>query len=175
MLKNNELEHRRQHGKMERIRKAKEVLDMRRRTSSHRSRRLGFWLVVLATTCCLASCTTLKKAAVTSLGAGGGAIVGSVLSSGALAPIAGATTGAFVTDVVTEAMITKKASGTVLQTEQGMIECAPDNIFSLAEKIVGVGGWFLILLFVVPMLLGWILPGPLTTHGKKQKARTLFS
>ena len=123
----------------------------------------------------LISCTTLKKAGVTSLGAGGGAIVGSVLSGGAAAPILGATTGAFVTDVVTETTMTKKASGTVLQTEQGMIECAPDNIWSLLEKLVGVGGWFLILLFVVPMLLGWILPGPLTTHGKKRKSGNLFS
>jgi hypothetical protein len=159
---------------MERIRQEKEVLDLRRRTGSHRGRGLGVWLVVLAT-CCLVGCTTLKKAGVTSLGAGGGAIVGSVLSSGVAAPILGATTGAFVTDVVTEAMITKKASGTILQTEAGMIECAPDNIWSLLEKLVGVGGWFLILLFVVPMLLGWILPGPLTTHGKKRKSGNLFS
>ena len=159
---------------MEGIRKEKEVLGMCGRTGSPRSRRLGVWLVVLAP-CSLAGCKTLKKAAVTSLGAGGGAMVGSVVSSGALAPIAGATTGAFVTDVVTEAMITKKASGTILQTEAGMIECAPDNIFSLLEKLVGVGGWFLILLFVVPMLLGWILPGPLTTHGKKRKSGNLFS
>jgi hypothetical protein len=102
MLKSNEPEHRREHGKMERIRQEKEVLDLRRRTGSHSRSRLGVWLVVLAT-CCLAGCTTLKKAGVTSLGAGGGAIVGSVLSSGVAAPILGATTGAFVTDVVTEA------------------------------------------------------------------------
>ena len=130
--------------------------------------------MVLAT-CCLAGCTTLKNAGVTWLGAGGGAIAGSVLSSGAIAPILGATTGAFVTDVVTEATMTKKASGTVLQTEQGMIECAPDNFFTLLGKLVEMGGWLLVLIFVVPMLLGWILPGPLTTHGKKQKARNLFS
>jgi hypothetical protein len=176
MLKNKELEHRRQHGKMESIRKKKEVYGVRRRTGSHRRSRLGVWLVVIALGCaCLVGCTTLKKAGVTSLGAGGGAIVGSVLSSGAIAPILGATTGAFVTDVVTETMITKKASGTILQTEAGMIECAPDNLWSLLEKLVGVGGWFLILIFVVPMLLGWILPGPLTTHGKKRKSGNLFS
>ena len=171
MLKNNEPEHRRDHGKMERIRQEKKVYGMRRRTGSHRSNRLGVWLVVLAT-CCLASCTTLKKAGVTSLGAGGGAIVGSVLSSGALAPIAGATTGAFVTDVVTETTMTKKASGTVLQTEQGMIECAPDNFFTLLGKLVEMGGWLLVLIFAVPMILGWILPGPLE---KKKKQKNLFS
>ena len=171
ILKNNEPEHRRQHGKMESTRKEKEVLGMCGRTGSHRGRRLGVWLVVLAT-CCLASCTTLKKAGVTSLGAGGGAIVGSVLSSGALAPIAGATTGAFVTDVVTETTMTKKASGTVLQTEQGMIECAPDNFFTLLGKLVEMGGWLLVLIFAVPMILGWILPGPLE---KKKQQKNLFS
>ena len=156
---------------MERIRQEKEVYGVRRCTGNHRSNRLGVWLVVLAT-CCLASCTTLKKAGVTSLGAGGGAIVGSVLSSGAIAPIAGATAGAFVTDVVTETTMTKKASGTVLQTEQGMIECAPDNFFTLLGKLVEMGGWLLVLIFAVPMILGWILPGPLE---KKKKQKNLFS
>ena len=156
---------------MERIRKEKEVYGVRGCTGSHRRSRMGIWLVVLAT-CCLASCTTLKKAGVTSLGAGGGAIVGSVLSSGAIAPIVGATTGAFVTDVVTETTMTKKASGTVLQTEQGMIECAPDNFFTLLGKLVEMGGWLLVLIFAVPMILGWILPGPLE---KKKKQKTLFS
>lgn len=157
---------------MERVKRGKEkVLGSGRYHSRHSRSWLGYGLVVLAT-CCLVSCTTLKKAGVTSLGAGGGAIVGSVLSSGVAAPILGATTGAFVTDVVTEAMITKKVSGTVLQTEQGMIECAPDNLWSLLGQITEMGGWFLILIFVVPMLLGWILPGPLE---RKKKQKNLFS
>ena len=160
---------------MERFRKEKKIFDLRWSSGGHRRSRLGFWLVVLATTCCIAGCTTLKKAGVTSLGAGGGAIVGSVLSSGAIAPIAGATAGAFVTDAVTEVTMSDKKKGTILQTEQGMIECAPDNFFTLLGKLVEMGGWLLVLIFVVPMLLGWILPGPLTTHGKKQKARNLFS
>ena len=160
---------------MERFRKEKKIFDLRWSSGGHRRSRLGFWLVVLATTFCITGCMTLKKAGVTSLGAGGGAIVGSVLSSGAIAPIAGATAGAFVTDAATEVMMSDKKKGVILKTEQGVIECAPDNIWSLLEKLVGVGGWFLILLFVVPMLLGWILPGPLTTHGKKRKERNLFS
>tara|TARA_R110002051_G_scaffold5634_1_gene28779 strand:+ start:302 stop:775 length:474 start_codon:yes stop_codon:yes gene_type:complete len=157
---------------MERVKRGKEkVLGSGRYHSRHSRSWLGYGLVVLAT-CCLVSCTTLKKAGVTSLGAGGGAIVGSVLSGGAIAPILGATTGAFVTDVVTETMMTKKQSGTVLQTEQGMIECAPDNLWSLLGQITEMGGWFLILIFVVPMLLGWILPGPLE---RKKKQKNLFS
>ena len=160
---------------MESIRKEKEVLSMRGSARNSVGNRLGVWLVVLATTCCVAGCTTIKKAGVTATAAAAGATAATVLSGGAAAPLLGATTGAFVGDVATEVMMSDKKKGVILKTEQGVIECAPDNIWSLLEKLVGVGGWFLILLFVVPMLLGWILPGPLTTHGKKRKERNLFS
>ena len=141
------------------------------------SGRLGHRMVGLARGCLtlssigLIGCTTLKKASIVSLGAGGGALVGSVLSGGVAAPILGATTTAFVTDVVTETAITKKASGTILQTEQGMIECAPDNFWTLLGSLVEMGGWLLVLIFVVPMILGWILPGPLE---KRKKQKNLF-
>ncbi len=155
---------------MERIRKEKEVLDLRGSARNFVGNRLGVWLVVLATACCLASCTTLKKAGIVGLGAGGGALAGTVLSGGAAAPILGATITASVADVVTEVRTPQK--GTVLQTEQGMIECAPDNFFTLLGKLVEMGGWLLVLIFAVPMILGWILPGPLE---KKKKQKNLFS
>ena len=135
--------------------------------------RLGYWLVVIAGTAGLVGCATVKKMAIvsgTTLGVG--ALAGAV--TGGTAPALLAASGAAG---VTSAIVSTqaKAQPILLQTEQGMIECAPDNIWSLLEKLVGVGGWFLILLFVVPMLLGWILPGPLTTHGKKRKSGNLFS
>ena len=125
----------------------------------------------------LVGCTTLKKAAVTSIvGAGGGAVVGTVLSGGVAAPILGATTGACVTDVGTELKSPAKPQATVLHTEQGMIECAPDNFWSLLGSLVSSGGTvlicFLIISIALPMLLGWILPGPLE---RKKKQRNLFS
>jgi len=155
---------------MERVKRWKEKIlgSCRNHSSSGRSR-LGHWLVVIAGGACLVGCTTLKKAGIVGLGAGGGALAGTVLSGGAVAPILGATVVASVTDVVTEAAITKKASGTVLQTEQGMIECAPDNFFTLLGQLVEMGGWLLILVFAVPMVLGWILPGPL----QRKKKNTL--
>ena len=107
---------------MERVKPRKEKVLCSTRNNYHSGyRRSCIWLVVLAT-CCLASCTTLKKAGVTSLGAGTGAIVGSALSGGVAAPILGATTGAFVTDVVTELKSPAKPQATVLHTEQGMID-----------------------------------------------------
>ena len=141
---------------------------------SHRSdspRRLGHRLVVFTRGCLtlssigLIGCTTLKKASIVSLGAGGGALVGSVLSGGVAAPILGATTSAFVTDVVTEAIPIGNTG------KKLMNDCAPDNFWSLLGSLVEMGGWLLVLIFVVPMILGWILPGPLE---KRKKQKNLF-
>ena len=64
----------------------------------YRSRRVCICLSVLG----LVGCGTIKKAGVVATAAGTGAVAGSVFSGGAIAPIAGAMTSAFVADVVTE-------------------------------------------------------------------------
>ena len=151
---------------MERLRKAKEVLDSCWRHRGDSPSRLGHRLVVFTRGCLtlssigLIGCTTLKKAGIVSLGAGGGALAGTVLSGGVAAPILGATATAFVTDVVTEAMPIGNTG------KKLMNDCAPDNFWSLLGSLVEMGGWFLLLLILVPMVLGWILPGPLE---KKKK------
>ena len=103
----------------------------------------------------LIGCTTLKMARIVGIAGGTGALVGTVLSGGAIAPILGATTTAFVADVVTEA-IPIGVRGKVT-----MNECAGDNFWTLLGQIVEMGGWFLLLLLLVPMIIGWVLPGPL--------------
>ena len=155
--------YRRYHGKMESIKRWKEkAMGSRRHPSSRSGRRLGYWLVVIATCCVALGCTTLKKAGITSIAAGGGALAGTVLSSGAIAPILGATTTAFVADVVTEAIPIG------VKEKETMSNCAPDNFWSLLGSLVEMGGWLLILIILVPMILGWILPGPLEKkQGKK--------
>jgi hypothetical protein len=50
-----------------------------------------------------------------------------------------------------------------------MSDCAPDNFWSLLGSLVEMGGWLLILVVLVPMILGWILPGPLEKRKKKGK------
>jgi hypothetical protein len=123
--------------------------------SAYRSRR-SLWLTIIG--CCLAvGCTTVKKATVVATGAALGATAGTVLSGGVLAPIAGAMTSAFVTDVVTE--ISYSTTG-------GNMDCAPDNFWSLLGSLIQMGGWALILIVVAPMVLGWILPGPLERKKK---------
>ena len=116
--------------------------------------------LTLVTVLGLAGCTTIKKATVVATGAAIGATAGTVLSGGALAPIAGAMTSAFVTDVVTETMMDTRMRGIDMK-------CAPDNIWTIMQSLVEIGGWALILILIVPMILGWILPGPLERKGKK--------
>ena len=149
---------------MERIKSWKEkILRSFRHYSSGSGSRLGYWLVVIAGSACAVGCTTLKKAGIVSLGAGTGALAGTVLSGGAAAPILGATTTAFVTDVITEATPIGKGG------KQVMNNCAPDNFWTLLGSLVEMGGWLLILIVVAPMVLGWILPGPLERRKKKDK------
>jgi len=147
---------------MERIKCWKEkVLGSGRDHSSRGSSGLGHWLVVITGCACLVGCTTLKKAGIVGLGAGGGALAGTVLSGGAAAPILGATVVASVTDVVTEAIPIG------MKGRDNMSSCAPDNFWSLLGSLVEMGGWLLILILIVPMVLGWILPGPLEKRKKK--------
>ena len=112
----------------------------------------------------LVGCTTLKKAGIVGLAGGSGALVGGLASSGILAPVAGAVVTSAVADVVTEAT---SIGGTKNNT---MNDCAPDNFWSLLGSLVEMGGWFLLLLILVPMVLGWILPGPLEKKKKKDSA-----
>lgn len=149
---------------MERIKRWKEkILCSTRYHSSRSHSRLGYWLALIAGCALTVGCTTLKKAGVTSLGAGTGAIVGSVFSGGVAAPILGATSGAFVTDVVTEVTMSGKTG------KVAMNDCAPDNFWSLLGSLVEMGGWLLILIVIVPMIFSWLLPGPI--QFKKKKGR----
>jgi hypothetical protein len=50
----------------------------------------------------LVGCGTIKKAGIVATAAGTGAVAGTVFSGGAIAPIVGATTSAFVADAVVE-------------------------------------------------------------------------
>jgi len=116
--------------------------------------------LTLVTVLGLAGCTTIKKATVVATGAAIGATAGTVLSGGALAPIAGAMTSAFVTDVVTETMLDTRIRGIDM-------ECAPDTVWTVAEKAVELGGIGLILAFVVvPVIAGWLIPGPTKLNRK---------
>ena len=95
------------------IRKIKDV-DSNWRSRAYRS------LCYLGLALGLVGCGTIKKAGVVATAAGTGAVAGSVLSGGVIAPIAGAITSAFVADVVTEVTDTSP-------TTMGSGSCAPDK------------------------------------------------
>ena len=142
-------------GKVSSIRTQSEVGNSNRSGSSVCTRR-SLW-ITLALCCFAVGCTTVKKATIVATGAGLGATAGAVLSGGVLAPIAGAMTSAFVVDVVTEISH---------RTAVSDMDCAPDNIWTIMQSLVEIGGWALLLIFVAPMIIGWILPGPLEKRKK---------
>ena len=152
---------------MEGIRKEKEVLDLRGRAGSHRSRRLGVWLVVLATACSLVGCQHLKTGAATM------GVVG-VSNALGLATVPTAVLGGVTAATVSALTVVPQAQASEINADT-VVQEAPANFWDLLGSLVEMGGWLLVLIFVVPMILGWILPGPLTTHGKKKKQGHLFS
>ena len=117
----------------------------------------------------LTGCSTIKKASLIGGSAGLGATAGSVLAGGAIAPIAGSMGGASVASVVTDSTGNSGPTQPLEITgDATVVQEAPSNFWDLLGELVGMGGWLLILIVVVPMVLGWIIPGPLTTHKKKR-------
>jgi hypothetical protein len=143
-------------GKVSSIRTQKEVGNSNSSGSSIRTGR-SIWLTI-AICCGAIGCTTIKKATVVATGAAVGATAGTVLSGGVAAPILGAMTSAFVTDVVTEISY---------RTAVSDMDCAPDNIWTILQSLVQIGGWGLLLVLIGPMIIGWILPGPLEKKRKQ--------
>ena len=109
-------------------------------------------------------CGTIKKAGVVATGAAVGATAGSVLSGGVVAPIVGSMGGACVTDVATAAMGSSRTT-----MADGARSCAPDNFWTLLGSMAEMGGWLLILVVIIPMVLGWFLPGPVKMKGREPK------
>jgi hypothetical protein len=118
----------------------------------------------------LVGCGSLKKAAIVGTAAGLGATAGSVISGGVIAPIAASATSASVASVVADQVVGQPTPTQPLEVagDATIVQEAPSNFFDLLGELISMGGWLLILIVVVPMVLGWIIPGPLTTHKKKR-------
>jgi hypothetical protein len=115
----------------------------------------------------LTGCSTIKKAGIIGASAGLGATAGSVISGGVIAPIAGSMIAASAASVVTTGLGTEEPIQALEITgDATIVQEAPSNFFSLLQELVEMGGWLLILVILVPMVLGWVLPGPLE---KKKK------
>ena len=123
-----------------------------------------FWLVLFSLS--IAGCSTLKSSLMT--GAATSAVVGvtSVLPGGAIVPtVAGGLTAATASALTAES----PAKGQpIAVTADTVVNKAPDNFFTLLGKLVGMGGWLLGLVLLLPMVIGWIIPGPLQKVKKKR-------
>ena len=110
----------------------------------------------------IAGCSSLKSGLIT--GAATSAVVGvtSVLPGGVIVPtVAGGLTAA-----TASALSAESPGEPIAVTADTVVNKAPDNFWTLLGKLASTGGWLLILVFVVPMILGWILPGPLERKKK---------
>lgn len=107
-------------------------------------------------------CTSLKKATMI----GGGALIpgaiASVATSGSAPVLLASTVGASATSVIADVMTPTKGGNMPTAAN-----CAPDNFWTLLGGIVEMGGIYLIAIVLIPMIAGWLLPGPLERKKKK--------
>ena len=108
----------------------------------------------------LVGCTSLKKAGLIGAATLGVASVTSAFSSGVTAPLLAGAATASVTSVVADQVITPPSQRTVGVNNMSS-DCVATNFWDVIGQLIEMGGWLLILVILVPMVLGWLLPGPL--------------
>ena len=111
----------------------------------------------------LIGCAQIKKMAlvtgVSSVTAGAASALG--LATAPTALVTGVATGVASVIPVGAGRSKMKTGDTTLNN------CAPDNFWSLLGALIETGGLLLLGVILVPMILGWILPGPLERKKKK--------
>ena len=120
-------------------------------------------LSVCAVPLVLIGCSSLKKAAMIGGGSLGAGAIASIATSGTAPVLLASAVGASATSVGADIMAPSKKGGSMATASS----CAPDNFWTLLGDLVSMGGWLLILVVMVPMVLGWILPGPLERKKKQ--------
>ena len=91
----------------------------------------------------------------------------SVLTGSAIAPVLAAGLSSTVSGAVVSAKSVAEPANITAET---VVAEAPDTIWTVAQKLVELGGLSLLLIFVVvPLLTGWLIPGPtkLNRRGKR--------
>jgi len=123
------------------------------------SYRRYYWLLPILW---IGGCTSLKKAALIGGGSLGAGAIASIATSGTAPVLLASAVGASATSVVADVMTPSKGGNMPTAAS-----CAPDNFWTLLGDLVSMGGWLLILVILAPMVLGWILPGPLERKKKR--------
>ena len=117
----------------------------------------------------LSGCSLSKLKTGLMTGAATATLVGapSALSGGAIVPTA--VVGGAPAAPVSALSAEKSGKGAPISvTADTVVNKAPDNFFTLLGKLVGMGGWLLGLVLLLPMVIGWIIPGPLQKAKKKR-------
>ena len=112
------------------------------------------------------SLSKIKSGLIT--GAATSAVVGvtSVLPGGVIVPtVAAGLTAATASALSAEDPVKGEP---IAVTADTVVQEAPDNFFTLLGRLVGMGGWLLGLVLLLPMVIGWIIPGPLQKVKKKR-------
>ena len=122
--------------------------------------------VILACLLSIGGCSSLKSSLITGMATT--AVVGatSVLPGGVIVPALAGGAVAATASALSAAGQTKGEP--IAVTADTVVNKAPDNFWTLLGKLASTGGWLLILVLIVPMVLGWILPGPLERKKKKR-------
>jgi hypothetical protein len=116
----------------------------------------------------LSGCSLSKIKSGLITGAATSAVVGvtSVLPGGVIVPtVAAGLTAATASALSAESPVKGEPISVTADT---VVNKAPDNFFTLLGKLVGMGGWLLGLVLLLPMVIGWIIPGPLQKVKKKR-------
>ena len=124
------------------------------------------WIILLSISVSGCSLSKIKSGLIT--GAATSAVVGvtSVLPGGVIVPtVAGGLTAATASALSAESPVKGQP---IAVTADTVVNKAPDNFFTLLGKLVGMGGWLLGLVLLLPMVIGWIIPGPLQRAKKKK-------
>jgi len=131
-------------------------------------RHVHLWLILVCTLG-IAGCSLGKIKTGLMTGAATTAVVGATtaLTGGAIVPTAvvGGTTAAVASALTAEPSVKGEP---IAVTAETVVNKAPDNFFTLLGKLVGMGGWLLGLVLLLPMVIGWIIPGPLQKVKKKR-------
>jgi hypothetical protein len=137
-------------------------------SSNNNRSHVHLWLILVCTLG-IAGCSLGKIKTGLMTGAATTAVVGATtaLTGGAIVPTAvvGGVTAATASALTAES----PAKGQpIAVTADTVVNKAPDNFFTLLGKLVGMGGWLLGLVLLLPMVIGWIIPGPLQKVKKKR-------
>ena len=117
----------------------------------------------------LSGCSLSKLKTGLMTGAATATVVGATtaLTGGAIVPtsVVGGVTAATVSALSAEDPVKGEP---IAVTADTVVQEAPDNFFTLLGKLVGSAGWLLGLVLLLPMVIGWIIPGPLQKVKKKR-------